>query len=78
MSLKECIISKIKKPFIVDTNFQKKIKFYILDKNKKDIFYEGKLVDIKDQEFEIDISKLQGFKAIIFKDLTGDTLEFTY
>ena len=78
MSLKECIVSKIKKPFIVDTNFQKKIKFYILDKNKKDIFYEGKLVDIRDQEFEIDISKLQGFKTIIFKDLTGDTLEFTY
>lgn len=77
MSLQQSIVSKVKKPFIIDTNVQKKITFYVLN-NKNDIFYEGKLVTIKDGEFSIDISKLQGFKTIIFRDLTGDTVEFAY
>ena len=78
MSLKQYIVSKIKAPFIVDTNVQKKITFYVLDENKKDIFYDGRLVSIKNGEFEINISELKGFKPIVFNDLTGDTLEFVF
>ena len=78
MALKECIASKAKKESIIDVNSQKELVFYIVNSNKKDIFYNGKLVDIQNNEFKISTFNLEGYKTITFKDLQGDEVSFNF
>ena len=71
------IDSKIKEYSAIDTQVQKKLYFSVIDDSEK-IFFNQKKVNIKNNSFSIDISKLSGKQEIVFSDIDGNTISFNY
>lgn len=62
---------------IIDTQTQKKIKFKLYEP-VQNIFYNNKEIEIKDNCFEVDISKLSGKTSLTFNNLENESVTFTY
>lgn len=62
---------------IIDTKAQKKLEFNLYE-SLDEIYYNDKLVKVKNNSFSIDVSKLTGETNIIFKDSDNNTVSFSY
>ena len=62
---------------IIDTKNQKKLGFKLYEPIDQ-LFYNGELVEIEDNNFLIDVSKLSGETTVTFKDSSNQSVSFSY
>lgn len=62
---------------IIDTKNQTKLAFELYEPIDK-IYYNDKLVTIKENTFSIDVSKLSGKNTLTFKNQNNQTISFSY
>lgn len=62
---------------IIDTKIQKKLRFKLYEPIEQ-IFYNNKEIKIKDNCFEIDVSKLSGKTTLTFQNSEDELVSFVY
>ena len=77
ISIENNVNSEIKDFSAIDTKVQKKLYFSVEDDSEM-IFYNQKKVNIKNNSFSINVSKLSGKQEIVLSDINGNTTSFCY
>jgi hypothetical protein len=62
---------------VIDTKAQKKLSFTVIDTSSP-IFYNEKKVNIKNNSFSVDVSKLSGKTEVTFTDEFQNSVSFNY
>lgn len=62
---------------VIDTKNQKKLEFRLYEPIEN-LFYNNELLNIQDNKFFIDVSKLSGKTTLTFNDSNGKNISFSY